>query len=399
MNYITPSEAARKWNVNLRTVQGYCSGDKIPGAVRRGRQWFIPDDAPRPDDGRTSSAAKGHTVEVYHFPVFVYTRYYLAASELSEDERSLLEAQLLNLRCEYPKSARICKKLISESFSPSVRFGAWLTNAINFMFLGLSSELPSCVNALNSICENETAHREDYRLLLAFYDQTYRCDPARYLSIDVSMLSPDAMLTYRLTAFVATLFSVDDIPENSIRFFEAACRETDLLGIAPAGLTMHGVLAMLHSRRGNMAAKLHHMDEACRIGYETGLVRLLAKCSSLAIDSYAQCLSKYGEAFASGIRDICLRNRNKWQLAFKAHSDSNPFLDLSIFEHEILLLLAYRTSMRDIAVLKNITEKDLRKVIGDLCGRLSVASKKELIELYKNTFLFDSKDRPTGKDR
>jgi len=396
MNYITSQEAAVKWGLTRRTVQLYCQSGKIPGAVNPGKQWLIPETAPKPEDGRFSKNRHVRDAEPYHFPLLVYTRHFLSVSELTEDERSLLEAQLLNLRCEHTESVFRCRKLISKSRSVSVRFGALFTNMSNYMFLGLTSEIPACMKAMESICADASPHSEDYRLILAFFAHTYRFDPSRYLAIDVSMLSQDAVITYKLITLAVSLFSDDNIPESTIRFFETSCIETDLLGIAPASITMHGLLAMLHSRKGNMDAKLLHMDEVCRIGYENDLIRLLAKCASLDIDNYVRRLRKYGEAFASDIRDRCIRNRNNWQLAFKAHSGENPMLSLSIFEHEFLLLLVYKTSIHDLAALKNMTEKEARKVISDLCEHLSVGSRKELIELYKETFHFTTGNQPPG---
>jgi len=193
MNYITSQEAAVKWGLTRRTVQLYCQSGKIPGAVNPGKQWLIPDTAEQPQDGRFAGNKHAPEDAPYHFPLLVYTRHYLSPAELSEDERALLEAQLLNLRCEFSESVRRCRRLIEESPSPSVRFGAWFTNVTNYLFLGLSSRMLECIDAMNAICESAEAHREDYRLALAYFDHTYRFDSSRYLTIDVSALSPDAM--------------------------------------------------------------------------------------------------------------------------------------------------------------------------------------------------------------
>jgi len=275
-----------------------------------------------------------------------------------------------------------------------VRFGAWYTNMMNYMFLGLSSEMSACINAMKSICSTASVHREDYLLSLAFLDHTYRFDGTRFLSIDLSKLSPDAVPAYKLTAISIALFSSEDTPESSIRLFEATCKEMELLGIAPSSLIMHGLLAMLYSRKGNMDAKLHHMDTACRIGFENGLIGLLARCTSLDIDTWGQCLCKYGEEFASIVQDRCLRNRKNWQLAYAGHSGPTPAIDVNIFEGEIMLLLIYKTPIADIAMLKNVTETEVRKTIRELCARLGLKSKKELVELSKIYYSSDSKPEP-----
>lgn len=53
--YITVREAAEKWKLHVRTVQMMCSEGKIPGIVKFGRAWAIPNDAVPPVDGRVTT--------------------------------------------------------------------------------------------------------------------------------------------------------------------------------------------------------------------------------------------------------------------------------------------------------------------------------------------------------
>ena len=56
MDYILPSEAAKKWGISERRVQKLCEENRIDGAFRFGRAWAIPKNAVKPVDGRL----KGH---------------------------------------------------------------------------------------------------------------------------------------------------------------------------------------------------------------------------------------------------------------------------------------------------------------------------------------------------
>ena len=55
MEYLKIQEVAQKWGVSTRNVQMLCSAGKIEGAVRFGRDWMIPKDAPKPPDRRTKA--------------------------------------------------------------------------------------------------------------------------------------------------------------------------------------------------------------------------------------------------------------------------------------------------------------------------------------------------------
>ena len=45
-------EMAKQWGVTERTVTTFCKTGKIPGVVKEGKSWRIPDGAEKPADGR-----------------------------------------------------------------------------------------------------------------------------------------------------------------------------------------------------------------------------------------------------------------------------------------------------------------------------------------------------------
>ena len=49
INYLSVTEAAKKWGVSERSVRGYCADGKIQGAVRKGKTWQLPENAQKPE--------------------------------------------------------------------------------------------------------------------------------------------------------------------------------------------------------------------------------------------------------------------------------------------------------------------------------------------------------------
>ena len=49
INYLSVTEAAKKWGVSERSVRGYCADGKIHGAVRKGKTWQLPENAQKPE--------------------------------------------------------------------------------------------------------------------------------------------------------------------------------------------------------------------------------------------------------------------------------------------------------------------------------------------------------------
>ena len=52
MNYLSVSQTAEKWGISTRRIQILCGEERIPGAMRIGAFWDIPDDAVKPTDAR-----------------------------------------------------------------------------------------------------------------------------------------------------------------------------------------------------------------------------------------------------------------------------------------------------------------------------------------------------------
>lgn len=50
----TCKEMALIWNISVRAVSNLCKSGRIPGAVKNGKNWEIPDEATKPVDGRIS---------------------------------------------------------------------------------------------------------------------------------------------------------------------------------------------------------------------------------------------------------------------------------------------------------------------------------------------------------
>ena len=55
MNYMSVSEASKKWGISDRRIRILCSEGRIEGAVKFGRNWSIPFDAVKPSDARVSN--------------------------------------------------------------------------------------------------------------------------------------------------------------------------------------------------------------------------------------------------------------------------------------------------------------------------------------------------------
>ena len=55
MEYVKISQMAEKWGISARRIRMLCAEGKIPGVIRKGNLYMIPEDARKPIDGRLSN--------------------------------------------------------------------------------------------------------------------------------------------------------------------------------------------------------------------------------------------------------------------------------------------------------------------------------------------------------
>ena len=112
----TCKEMASIWNVTERTVTNFCKRGKIPGAVKVGKSWKIPDHAEKPMDGRVSSGKyvkKAASAERKSLPIGI-SDYVRAQSEYYYVDKTLLIKEFLD------------KKPLVSLFTRPRRFGKTL---------------------------------------------------------------------------------------------------------------------------------------------------------------------------------------------------------------------------------------------------------------------------------
>ena len=63
MNYIKVSEIAKKWGITPRRVRILCAENKIPGVIRKGKLYMVPENAIKPVDGRLARSAIFATID------------------------------------------------------------------------------------------------------------------------------------------------------------------------------------------------------------------------------------------------------------------------------------------------------------------------------------------------
>lgn len=64
MQYLSATEAAKKWKISERSVRNYCAKGRVEGAVLKGKTWKIPADAEKPQRVNTKTAKPQTLLEI-----------------------------------------------------------------------------------------------------------------------------------------------------------------------------------------------------------------------------------------------------------------------------------------------------------------------------------------------
>lgn len=94
----TCKEMALIWNISVRAVSSLCKSGRIPGAVKNGKNWEIPDEATKPVDGRISSGEyckKGMSTDRKPLPIGI-SDYVRAQSDYYYVDKTMLIKDFLD---------------------------------------------------------------------------------------------------------------------------------------------------------------------------------------------------------------------------------------------------------------------------------------------------------------
>lgn len=86
------------WNISVRAVSSLCKSGRIPGAVKNGKNWEIPDEATKPVDGRISSGEyckKGMSTDRKPLPIGI-SDYVRAQSDYYYVDKTMLIKEFLD---------------------------------------------------------------------------------------------------------------------------------------------------------------------------------------------------------------------------------------------------------------------------------------------------------------
>lgn len=197
MKYISVTEASKRWGITDRRVRILCNEGRIDGAIRLGWSWTIPDDTPKPRDGRVLRRFKNMDIRPGSVDVAALDNLketYRIADDLKSDEgyRRLIKSSVSAL-LEY-SDIKIGDDAIDALYSGNVVEGLSLKD--HFLLSNFRSIMLSLIGLKEKWCEKDI--KEIYVRLMQGIDDIssskYRDGEIRYplrdneeVKVDVQM--------------------------------------------------------------------------------------------------------------------------------------------------------------------------------------------------------------------
>lgn len=383
MEYISVKEASELWGIDASNIGKLCRKGKIEGAKIVGRNWLIPQNAPKPIDGRTRAAKEIQRSTVFRFPLYINFPVESFVPPLSGEEASLRQAQVDFNNCEFEKAKVLFETLAENAESIYVKICAHFYMCVLSAVYDMKIPWGKYYCGMILLLSADFPRKKEMELFLPWLDfiigQVGRI-PEK-LNVDPAYdYHPSAWyLNTFLSAFNHT--KANDYTPNTkcSEPFVTLCRIAERDGYYVEGQELHVSLFMFHYFANNKGAMEYHLRNAVRLAYEHDLLYAIADIEAYYPDAVNAVLCEYPDSFAERIRKNSNKIIDNYSRFTKKASITNVYerLSKSDFRYAFYAIEGYAN--KQVADICGVSERTVAKRYNDIYDKLGINSKKELI--------------------
>ncbi len=387
MDYISVSEASKRWNISLRQVQRLVSNNRILGARKLGKAWMIPCDAEKPADQRSEKKQPDKSLSDELSFVLTSTSMPMPANnpdailEVIEDERLRIqyELELFYLRGDFERALRCFKKTEGDD---AIRLCASYMAIVTAVSMGDYREYTEIAEYLK-------------RTITANAESNVSAFAAMSLAAaDVSAMAPNMVPNWLKEGdFSALPLQIRPIALYiRAKYLQSTRQFESMLTVGQTALSLcgsqHGITQMDIYFRVVCAIAcncLHQSDDARRwlmeamnIALPNGFVMPFAE-SVLALGGLVeQCLKESFTDYYDVIMEKYECTMKNWISFHNLFTKDNITQILSVREYHIALLVAHRTPYAEIAAQYHISVGRLKNIMLEIYEKLFISGRDEL---------------------
>ena len=401
MDLITVKQAAEKWGVTPRRVQGLCKEGRIKGALRWERTWMIPAHAVLP------SAAKGeepHMPMPRKSPFLDMTDIYDRAGSANEcvkllennpEAHALLEAQIAYRRGEIDRVYDKARYFLSSRSGFYAVLGGGMLLAQVALWRG---DIELWHEAKRHICEapcSSETQREIVSLALAIVDSSIydNKDYPEWFTTGCfdalpSEAHPAAKVFYikylYMTAYglasgqlemegVQGLALMRMIPNTIEPMISQAVVDRTVL----PEIFLRLSCAVAYHNAGDKTRAIRHLDRAVQLALADGLYGLLTEYVRHFDGLLEERIAAVDEAAATAVKELYRRYSVGWARLVGAVKNRRIATDLTTREREVAKLAAFGFTTKDIAAALYISESTVKQTVLRVVQKTGVRDRSE----------------------
>lgn len=402
MDYITVSEAAKKWGVSTRRVQILCNQNRIKGAVRFGPVWKIPRAAVLPN------ARKKNQVPDLPMPrkspyldmTDLYNKVG-GAEECAEmlvnqpEAHALFEAQIAYRRGEIAKVYKNARYFLDahSGFYAILGAGMLLANCAIW-----SGDASIWYEAKRHICEapSETEQeREIISLTLAVIDSSIYNNndfPLWFTLGNFEVLPPDAHPVAKVFyvkyiymaafAIASGQYSIDGVKGLALmklipHAIEPMVTQATVDGTIIPEIYLRLSCAVAYHNSGDNERAISHIDKALALALPDRLYGTLAEYSRHLDGLLEKRLAILDSSATERVGELSAVYARSWSRLAGEIRKQNIATNLTQKEHEIAKLTAFGFSIKEIAAMLEVSESTVKHTITRIINKTGIQDKRE----------------------
>lgn len=410
MEHIKIEEAARNWGLSVRRAQELCKLGRIPGAKRFGTNWMVPENAPRPLDGRSKAgkAAKqnpmAHRPLVRRSPFLDMTDLYSAPGTADRcieslayhpEAQALFAAEIAYSRGEIDKVYEQARYFLENHSGMYAVLSGGLLLSLAAMWRG---DVRLWNEARMHICEapcRNAVDRDILALTLASADSAIRNTkdfPDWFKRGCFDNLPRDAHPAARVYYIKNLMISAQELALGNIELdgvkgfglmktlpyiMEPMISQMVVDQIVMAEIYLRLLIAIAYHQYGDDKNAEKHLDKAIHLCLADGLYGPLAEHRRQLGPFLDDRLAMADSAALRKVKELHKQLHAGWTKIHNAVLDRTVQVSLSIREREVARLAAFGMTDLQIAVRLHVSESSVKAAIRSAKNKTGVNSRAE----------------------
>ena len=386
--YRTVSETADAWGVTKRRVNMYIAGGRIPGVVRTGHLWLIPNDAVKPGDRRGAVKPTAYDlfedlnslIEVVERPWPQNDPDAILPMVIEDRLRLQLEGRLAYLRGDCARVVRCFRQLEGDTAAKLYASSLTIAAAIGIGDYPLYLEIETFLHHIIKEYGEKTPISAFAELCLATASTgtiTPAMVPEWLKEGDFSRLPakvrPDAV--YKHAKYLQSIGSFESMLVTAKIAISLCCSENTM---SFHDIYFRVICAAACTGLRRMDEVTFWLKDAISLALPHGFIMPIAE-SAIAFHGLLEQLLEREYSTRKNIFFKLWENAFANWVSFHNHfTKDNITCILSMREQEIAIMVTYRIPRMQIAEQLHISEGRLNNIIGEIYEKLHISSRDEL---------------------